>query len=95
MVVLVFAVDAESNHNLVQEPVFTIFLTLCVEILTGMENQLVFTCNKILSLQKRLLTAAIRICDRACYCIAMSMAKKVNTNQGPGAAIGEIKYMCR
>jgi len=38
VVVLVFAVDAEPNHNLVQEPVFTIFLTLCIEILTGVEN---------------------------------------------------------
>ncbi len=38
VVVLVFAVDAEPNHNLVQEPVFAVFLTLCIEILTGVEN---------------------------------------------------------
>ena len=48
---LIFIVDAESNHNLVQEPVFTIFLTLCIEILTGVENKLVLTWNKTRGLQ--------------------------------------------
>ena len=95
MVVLVFAVDAEPDHNLVQEPVFTIFLTLCIEILTGVENQLVLSCNKIRGLQQWSITTAIRICDRAGYGVLLSVTKKIDTDRGPGAAIGDIQYMCR
>ena len=92
---LVFVVDSETNHNLVQEPVFTIFLTLRIEILTGMENKLILTGNKTPALQQGVVATAIRICGRLGNGIRLPVAKKIDTDRGPGAAIGGIQYMCR
>jgi len=94
MVVLVFSVDAETNHNLVQEPVFTIFLAPGIKILSGVENKFVFTGNKISAIQKGAVATAIRISGRVANGACLPMAEKINTYRGPGAAIGGIQHMC-
>jgi len=95
VVVLIFIVNAETYHDPVEEPLFTIFLTPGIEILTGVENQLVLTCYKTSALKQGLLTTAIIICDGVGYGILLTVAKKIDTDRGSGAAIGDIQYMCR
>ena len=87
-------VDAETNNDLVQEPVLTIFLSLCIEIFTGVENQLIFTGNKTIVFQQRILTTAIGIGNCAGYGGGLSPAKQLDMDRRPGAAIGDIQYMC-
>jgi hypothetical protein len=95
MVMLILVIDAKTYHDPVQEPVLTIFLFSCIEIFAGVENKLIFTCNKTRRFEQWFLTTAIRICGRAGYGIALSLTKKIDTDRGPGAAIGDIQYMCR
>jgi len=88
-------VDTETHNHPIQEPVFTIFLSLCIEIFTRVKNKLIFAADKSLALQQGLLTAAICIGDRVGDGVGLSRTKKFDTDRGPGAAIGDIQYMCR
>ena len=94
MVMLLLVIDAETNNDLVQEPVLTIFLSPCIEIITGVENQLIFTGNKTITFQQRMFTTAIGIGDRAGYGDGLSAAKQLDTDRRTGAAIGDIQYVC-
>ena len=42
---------SKSNHDLVKEPDFTILVTLCIEILTGVENELILTGYKRITIE--------------------------------------------
>jgi len=92
---LIFVIDAETNHDLVKEPVLTILLTLRIEVFTGVENKFILTACETLIFQQRLVTTAIRVGNRAGDGSALAVAKKFDTDRGAGAAIGDIQYMCR
>lgn len=92
---LVFVIDAETNHNLVEEPVLTIVLALRIEVFTGVENKFIRTACETLIFQQWLITTAIRIGNRAGDGSALTAAKKFDTDRGARAAIGDIQYMCR
>lgn len=51
MIVLVLVVDAETDNNAVQEPVFAILLSLCIEVSTRVENKFVCAGYESLSFQ--------------------------------------------
>jgi len=95
MVVLVLVVDPKPNNDPVQEPVFAILLTLGIEIFTGVENKLILAGKETRIFQQGRFTTAIRVGDGLFYGTGLSVAKKLDTDGGPGAAIGDIQYMCR
>ena len=95
MVVLVLVIDAKTYHDPVQETVFTIFLSLCIEIFTGVEHKFIFTSDKQLILQQGCITSSIGIGVGTNDGVVLTVAKKIDSYRSSGAAIGDIQYMCR
>jgi hypothetical protein len=95
MVMLILVIDAKTYHDPVQEPVFTIFLSFFIEIFAGVENKLVFTSDKQLILQQGRFATTIGIGQGTANGVGLTVAKKVDSYRGSGAAIGNIQYMCR
>ena len=88
-------VDPEAYNNAVQEAVFTVLLAFVVEIVTGVENQFIFTCCEGITFQQGSIAAAIGIGGHARdRNISCSHTEKFYQDSRAGAAICSIQHMC-
>ena len=95
MIMLILVIDAKTYHYPVKKPVFTIFLSFCIEIFAGVENKLVLSSDKKFILQQGRFATSIGIGQDTADCVGLTVAKKFDSYRGSGAAIGDIQYMCR
>jgi hypothetical protein len=95
VVMLVLVIDTKTDDYTVQEPGFVIFLTLRIEVITGMENKFIFTDSEGFIFQQWFFTTAVSIGDGGGNGIVLAVSKKFDPNGHARATIGDIQYMCR
>ena len=88
-------IDPETYNDAVQEPVFTVLLALEVKVVTGMEDQFIFTCSESFTFQHGGIAPAIAIGDHTRNRnIACARTEKFYPDSRAGASIGSIQHMC-